>query len=45
VVTTTSTLAEAAIALHTAGASTVIGLCATRALLVASDPTGPDPMS
>jgi ComF family protein len=33
VVTTTSTLAEAAIALRTAGASTVIGLCATRALL------------
>jgi ComF family protein len=33
VVTTTSTLAEAAIALHRAGASTVIGLCATRSLL------------
>jgi ComF family protein len=33
VVTTTSTLAEAAIALHTAGASTVIGICAARALL------------
>jgi ComF family protein len=33
VVTTTSTLAEAAIALRTAGASTVIGLCAARALL------------
>ncbi len=32
VVTTTSTLAEAAIALRTAGASTVIGLCAARAL-------------
>jgi ComF family protein len=33
VVTTTSTLAEAAIALRAAGASTVIGLCATRAFL------------
>jgi ComF family protein len=33
VVTTTSTLAEAATALRTAGASTVIGLCAARALL------------
>jgi ComF family protein len=33
VVTTTSTLAEAAIALRTAGASTIIGLCATRAIL------------
>ena len=33
VVTTTSTLGEAAIALRTAGASAVIGLCATRALL------------
>ena len=33
VVTTTSTLTEAAIALRAAGASTVIGLCAARALL------------
>jgi ComF family protein len=33
VVTTTSTLSEAAIALRADGASTVIGLCATRALL------------
>ena len=33
VVTTTSTLAEAAIALRAAGASTVIGLCAARAFL------------
>jgi ComF family protein len=33
VVTTTSTLSEAAIALRTAGASTIIGLCAARALL------------
>jgi ComF family protein len=33
VVTTASTLAEAAIALRAAGASTVIGLCAARALL------------
>jgi predicted amidophosphoribosyltransferase len=32
VVTTTSTLAEAAIALRAAGARTVIGLCAARAL-------------
>jgi ComF family protein len=33
VATTTSTLAEAAIALRSAGASTVIGICATRAFL------------
>ena len=33
VATTTSTLAEAAIALHPAGASTVIGICAARAFL------------
>ena len=33
VATTTSTLAEAAIALRTAGASTVIGICAARAFL------------